>query len=138
LGQHYFFKGDSLLQQNDALQKFYLQPSRSLYRVNNANNTGNLLVQKNLFRFGNTSILLIDHPLNGIQARAKPAVDIIIISNNPSLKIADLTVFFTCRQFVFDASNASWKIAKWQLECTQMGLPAFSVADKGAFVFNLY
>jgi competence protein ComEC len=82
--------------------------------------------------------LLIDHPLNGIQARAKPAVDIIIISNNPSLTIAELTVFFTCRQFVFDASNTSLKIAKWQQECRQMGLPAFSVADKGAFVFNLY
>jgi competence protein ComEC len=138
LGQRYFFKGDSLLQKNDVLQKFHLQPSRSLYRVIPASNTGNLLVGKNIFRFGNTSFLLIDHALNPVQVLSKPAVDIIIISNNPSLKIAELTVFFTCRQFVFDASNPAWKIAKWQQECRQMGLPAFSVADKGAFVFNLH
>ena len=138
LGQRYFFKGDSMLQQNDILQKFHLQPSRTLYRVIPAGNTGNLLVEKNIFRFGNTSILLIDQPLAPVQTPSKLAVDIIIISNNPSLNIAELTVFFTCRQFVFDASNPSWKIAKWQQECTQMGLPAFSVADKRAFVFNLY
>ena len=142
LGQQYFFKGDSLLQRNDVLQKFYLQSSRSLYRVIPSNDTGNLLVGKNIFRFGNTSLLLVDRPLNRIQAPSKPAVDIIIISNNPPLKIAELTGFFTaharCRQLVFDASNPPWKIAKWQQECTQMGLSAFSVADKGAFVFNLY
>lgn len=138
VGQHYFFKADSALQQNDLLQKFHLQPSRLLHRIINLYNPANSLVEKNFFRFGNTSFLLIDGPLNVEQAFPKMTVDIIILLNNPTIKIAQITDAFTCRQFVFDASNPSWKVAKWQQECDHLGLPAFSVADKGAFVFNLY
>jgi competence protein ComEC len=138
VGQHYFFKGDSALRLNNLLQKFHLQPSRLLHRVINSFNPGNSLVEKNFFRFGNTSFLLIDGPLNLKQASPKLTVDIIILLNNPVINIAQITDVFTCRQFVFDASNSTWKVAKWQQECDQLGLPGFSVADKGAFVFNLY
>jgi competence protein ComEC len=138
VGQNCLFKADSALQQNDLLQKFHLQPSRLLHRVINLYTPANTLVERNFYRYGNTSFLLIDTPLNFKQALPKMPVDIIIILNNPAISIAQLTDVFTCRQFVFDASNPTWKIAKWQQECDQLGLPAFSVADRGAFVFNLY
>jgi competence protein ComEC len=138
VGTKYFFKGDSLLQQDDLLQKFHLQPCRLLHRVINSFNPGNILVEKNFYRFGNTSFLLFDGPFDLSKFYPKTPVDIIILSNNPSIQIAQLTGVFKCRQFVFDASNPAWKIAKWQQECAQLGLLAFSVADKGAFVFNLY
>jgi competence protein ComEC len=138
VGQNCLFKADSVLQQNDLLQKFHLQPSRLLHRVINLYPPANSLVEKNFFRFGNTSFLLIDTPLNLEQASQKMTVDIIILLNNPAIKIAQLANVFTCRQYVFDASNPTWKVAKWQQECDQLGLPAFSVAARGAFVFNLY
>lgn len=138
VGKEYLFKGDSLLQHDDLLQKFHLQPSRSLHRVNNANTTGILRSEYNRFKLGNFSFLLIDQPYNLYNDTPKTPVDIIIILNNPPLKIAQLTSVFTCRQFIFDASNAPWKVAKWQQECDQLGLSGFSVADKGAFVLNLY
>jgi competence protein ComEC len=138
VGTKYLFRGDSLLQQNDLLQKFHLQPSRSLHRLNNRNNTGKLPGEKNFFRFGNTSFLLIDQPYNFKDSASKTPVDIIILLNNPPINITQLTSVFTCRQFVFDASNKPWKVAKWQQECDQLGLSGFSVTDKGAFVFTLY
>ena len=138
IGRQYFFTGDSALLGNDPLQKFHLQPCRLLHRVINTNTTGKLLSGRNFFRFGNTSFLLIDQPLNLALIAPKTSVDIIIILNNPAIKMAQLAGVFTCRQFVFDASNSPWKVAKWQQECDQLGLRAFSVADKGAFVFNLY
>ncbi len=138
VGQTCLFKADSKLQQNDLLQKFHLQPSRLLHRVINLYTPANSLAEKNFFRFGNTSFLLIDTPLNLEQASPKIPVDIIILLNNPAIKMAQLASVFTCRQYVFDASNPTWKVAKWQQECDQLGLPAFSVADRGAFVFNLY
>lgn len=138
IGQQYFFKGDSALQQNDLLQKFHLQPCRLLHRVINLNTTGKLLSEKNFFRFGNTSFLLIDQPLNLEGVTPKTSVDLIILLNNPTVSMAQLTSVFNCRQFVFDASNPAWKVARWQQECDQLRLPAFSVADQGAFVFNLY
>jgi competence protein ComEC len=138
VGQYCLFKADSTLQQNDLLQKFHLQPSRLLHRVINLYTPANSLVEKNFFRIGNTSFLLVDTPLNFKQSLPKRSVDIIILFNNPAIKIAQLASIFTCRQYVFDASNATWKVAKWKQECDQLGLPAFSVADRGAFVFNLY
>ncbi len=138
VGTKYFFKGDSLLQHDDLLQKFHLQPCRLLHRVINTFNPGNILVEKNFFRFGNTSFLLFDTSLDLTTFYPKTPIDIIILSNNPPIQIAQLTGAFQCRQFVFDASNPAWKVAKWQQECAQLGLAAFSVADKGAFVFNLY
>jgi competence protein ComEC len=138
VGTKYFFKGDSLLQHDDLLQKFHMQPCRLLHRVTNTFNPGNILGEKNFFRFGNTSFLLFDAPLDLSQLYPKTPVDIIILSNNPTIRIAQLTGVFTCRQFVFDASNPAWKVAKWQQECAQLGVWGFSVADKGAFVFNLY
>ena len=138
VGTKYFFKGDSLLQQDDLLQKFHLQPCRLLHRVINSFNPGNILVEKNFYRFGNTSFLLFDGPFDLSKFYPKTPVDIIILSNNPSIQIAQLTGVFKCHQFVFDASNPAWKIAKWQQECVQLRLSAFSVADQGAFVFNLY
>ncbi|THU37186.1 ComEC/Rec2 family competence protein [Niastella caeni] len=138
IGTNFFCKTDSALQQNDLLQKFHMQPSRLLHRVNNLYTPAYSLVKKNFFRLGNTSFLLIDQPLNFKQAVPGMNVDITIILNNPAIKISQITDVFTCRQFVFDASNPAWKVAKWQQECDQLGLQAFSVADKGAFVFNLY
>jgi competence protein ComEC len=138
VGKQYMFKGDSALQHDDLLQKFHLQPSRSLHRVNNTNTTGKTRSINNRFKFGKISFLLIDQPYNLNNVTPKTPIDIIILLNNPPIKIAQLTSVFTCRQFVFDASNAPWKVAKWQQECTELGLSGFSVADKGAFVFNLY
>jgi competence protein ComEC len=138
VGTKYFFKGDSLIQHDDLLQKFHLQPCRLLHRVINSFNPGNILGEKNFYRFGNTSFLLFDAPLDLSKFYPNTPIDIIILSNNPPIQIAQLTGVFTCRQFVFDASNPAWKVAKWQQECAQLGVGGFSVADKGAFVFNLY
>jgi competence protein ComEC len=138
IGKQFLFTGDSALQQNEQLQKFHLQPSRSLHRVNNTNNTGKSLGEKNFYRYGNTSFLLIDQRYTLQTITPKTPVDIIILLNNPPIKIEELTSVFTCRQFVFDASNPPWKVAKWQQECHQLGVPCFSVADKGAFVFTLH
>lgn len=138
VARQYFFTGDSAILQNDLLQKFHLQPARLLHRVITPFNTGKLPGKKNFFRYGNTSFLIIDQAPALARRTLKMPVDIIIISNNPSLKIAQLTSVFTCRRFVFDASNAPRKVAKWLQECDQAGLSGFSVANNGAFVFNLY
>jgi competence protein ComEC len=138
VGKEFLFKGDSLLLHDTVLQKYHLQPSRSLHRVNNANTTGFLRSVNNRYKFGHISFLLIDQPYTVNNGAPKTPVDIIIILNNPPIKIAQLTSVFTCRQFVFDASNTPWQVVKWQQECDQLGLSGFSVADKGAFVFNLY
>ena len=66
----------------------------------------------------------------------KTGIDVIIVSNNPIISIADLASVFDCRQYVFDASNSLWKIDKWRKECEELHLRSYSVPQKGAFVFD--
>ena len=63
--------------------------------------------------------------------------DLIIISKNPPLHLSALAEVFTCRQLVFDASNAPWKVNKWKAEAAKLGLYCFYTVDNGAFVMNI-
>lgn len=137
-GKQFFFKGDSAIQQDDLIQNVYLHPCRLLHRVTNRYNTGNLLVWKNYFRFGHTSVLVIDASFSFKKTAPKMMVDVLVLAQNPTVQITQLTDVFTCRQVVFDSSNPAWKVKKWQQECRQAGLPCFSVASQGAFVLNLH
>lgn len=118
-GQRYSFIGDST-------DERLLQPTRWLYR---AEDEANLT---------NPTILIIDKPMHLKPHPQKIPIDIIIISKNPSIKVTDLAKTFTWRHLVFDNSNSLRKLTRWQQECTQLGLPCYNVADKGAFVFPLY
>lgn len=136
LGQQYFFKGDSTLVQNRSLQQFHLQPSRWLHRVTPYK--GNILAANNLLFTAHSSILLIDRQMHFKKRSAKIPVDLIILSQNAPVYIDRLANTFTWRQLVFDNSNGPAKVARWKRDCARLGLPCFCVADKGAFVFNLY
>jgi competence protein ComEC len=138
IGRHYLFKGDSSLLQNEAIHKFYLQPCRLLHRVINRYYTGDLLVWKNFFRYGHTSFFVLDQSLEVIQPAQKIVVDMLILSKNAPVHISEITGVFTCRTIIFDSSNSLWKVNKWKQECTQLGIPCYSVAEQGAFVLNLY
>jgi competence protein ComEC len=138
IGQKYLFKGDSSLQQNETVYKFYLQPCRLLHRVINRYYTGNLLVWKNFFRYGHTSFFVVDQSLNMEQPVEKIVIDVVILSKNAPVILSKITDVFTCRKMVFDSSNPLWKINKWKQECRQLGIPCYTVAEQGAFVLNLY
>ena len=60
-----------------------------------------------------------------------------IISKNPKIRIASLAQTFTCKLFVFDASNPAWKIEKWKEECKSLNLSWYSVSETGAFIYNI-
>jgi competence protein ComEC len=137
-GRQCIYIGDSTLQSDEAMRNFYLQPCRLLHRVITGFPTRDLLVWNDLIRIGNTSILIIKKIPVLNKGGQKMPVDVIVLAHNPSVHIAQLTGVFTCRQFVFDASNTHKKVLLWQQECNQLGLRGFSVADQGAFVLNLY
>jgi competence protein ComEC len=90
-----------------------------------------------IFQFSSKKIILIDKPVLFQTTGNKIAVDAIIISKNPKIKIANLASVFNCNEWIFDASNASWNINKWKKECDGLDLPYYDVNEKGAFVMNV-
>ncbi|MEO6733852.1 MAG: ComEC/Rec2 family competence protein [Ferruginibacter sp.] len=137
-GNQFNFIGDSILLQDGMLQNFHLKPARISLQLNeNRDSLTNLFHQSTFYQFNDKRILLIDKPLAFDSVPQKTAIDIIIISKNPTLRIAQLASVFDCQQYVFDASNSLWKIGKWQKDCEELHLRSYSVSEKGAFVFDV-
>ncbi len=137
-GNDYKFIGDSMLIQDGMLQNFHLKPARIMLQLTDTTSPfTNLYRQQSFFQFSNKRILLIDQTFLLKPSPLKTTLDIIIISKNPSLRIAQLAGVFNCSQYVFDASNSLWKIDKWQKECEELHLRSYSVQEKGAFVLDV-
>ncbi len=135
-GTHYFFAGDITIAKDAGLSNYYLKPARTFLRLHNADNNVVKEVQKGIYIFNNTRIVIPDSTLI-YTSDQKIAVDYMIISKNTKASMLQLTRVFSCRQIIFDASNNLWKIAKWKRDCESLNLPCYSVPRQGAFVLEL-
>ena len=62
-------------------------------------------------------------------------IQTVFVYGNPRLRIAELQQIFRAERYVFDASNAKWRAAKWAAECDSLGIPYHDIEKKGAFVW---
>jgi competence protein ComEC len=137
-GRSYHFIGDSILLQDAVLQNFHLKPARIALQLYNREDTLDEFFQQAPYcQYGNKKILLIDRSIAFEALSQKIDVDMIIISKNPRLYIPQLEQVFNCKQYIFDASNSLWKIAKWQKDCEALHLQCYSIPEQGAFVTDL-
>lgn len=135
-GKEYAFTGDTAMLDDDYLRNFYLKPSRALYGTNAVNNLPGLYLGYPFIQFKSKRILVVDKPFT-FASPAKIALDMIVVSRNPRIRIADLANAFNCRQYVFDGSNSTWKINQWKRDCDSLHLQYFITADNGAYEMNL-
>ncbi len=63
----------------------------------------------------------------------KMAVDYLIISGSPKVKLRDLMKHFSPGLVILDASNPSWKVKAWMMEAHGLGIRCYSVSVSGAF-----
>lgn len=137
-GNQYRFLGDSILLQDGVLQNFHLKPARiALQLIDRKDSMTALFQQPFFYQFGNQKILVIDKPLQFETLQQKIELDMIIISKNPQILIAQLAHVFNCKQYIFDASNSMWKISQWQKECKALNLTFHSISNQGAFVYDI-
>lgn len=136
-GRNYQFVGDSILLEDGLLQNFHLKPARIVLQLSNKVDTMPEVFQYNsLYQFNNKKILLINAALRGLPTKPKIPLDVIVVSKNPNVSIAQLLEIFECKQFVFDASNSLWRIEKWIMECNTNNVASYSVPASGAYVSN--
>ena len=136
-GHQYHLLADSGFIHDRLLQKYNLSPARISL---NANNNGGVInpsfQNSNFYQFYNKKFLIIDTPNSYQPLPKKIALDYIVISKNPKIKIRDIAQTFDCGQYIFDGSNSLWKIDQWKKECEELHLQSHSVAEQGAFVIN--
>lgn len=96
--------------------------------------TKNLWVKNNVIRFYDKRIIIVND--NKLFSETLP-VDLLIISNNPSVHISDILKKYHPNKIIFDSSNYSYRVTKWKKECALIHQPYYSVPDEGALVVNL-
>lgn len=136
-GRNYVFTGDSDLLQDDFLRNFHLKPSRILYRVPVTSETNNTKGENNYFMFGSKKIMLINNSVSFSKTEKKQSIDLLVISKNPKINMLRLANSFNIKQVVFDGSVPAWKINSWKKDCDSLGIPAYDVNEKGAFVMSV-
>ena len=133
----YFFVGDSILLQDALPKNFYLKPARVSMLLNESTVPfANLSIKKNLYQFGNKTLLLVNREFSVDSAAPKIKVDILLFTKSPKLSVKEVTSRIQPTIVVFDASNPLWKIAKWRSECESLTLHCHSVPEQGAYVFG--
>lgn len=137
-GKQFCFAGDSSLQIAGMLQNFHLKPSRVTYQVTESKYKLQALYQYSLgWIFFGKKILQVNGPTRFNSITEKIPVDILLISNNPTIKISQLITAVRPTITIFDASNSLWKIEGWKKECSALALPCFSIPDQGAFILDI-
>jgi competence protein ComEC len=134
----FVFVGDSSLKQESLLQNFHLKPARLSMQVSKQVAGLRALQNKNFyFQFYNKKMIFLDSTLVFEPARSRLPIDVLLISNNPAIKISDIVEAVSPAIVVFDGSNSLWKIENWKKECEELNLRFHSVSEQGAFILEV-
>jgi competence protein ComEC len=142
----YLWASEGFLE-NPALTRFNLQGNRLALGVGAENplilNQSDKTIDQPVFKYGST-IRLNEHTIKIIDKEIflpgtpfPGTIQHIIISNNPSISMGDLSREFSPSMIVFDSSNSVRRIEKWKQECDSLGLQCWSVTLQGAYVADL-
>jgi competence protein ComEC len=132
------FAADTEILHDRSLYNYHVKPVQVAFQLNKLSTKPDHLFSKdNFYQFYDSKILMIDSSFSNYTGDKKIRVSYILISNNPKIKISKIAETFDCTSYIFDASNASWKIEQWKKECEELHLHFHSVPEQGAFVVNL-
>lgn len=101
--------------------------------------TQNLAITDNYIQFYNKKIVIVNEITEEKnKSYEKPiSVDYLLISQNPKLRITELSDKYKASLIIFDSSNADYKIKKWKSECEQLHQPFYAVTSSGAFTIDI-
>ncbi len=136
-GNKYWFTGDDALTVDGALQNFNLKPARVSMQVALSNDTiPGIHTAGGILQFGNRKIMLADTTISFEPFPKKIEIDILLISHNPKIKLANIVLAVTPAIVVIDASNSLWKIGQLKKECSGLHLRCYTVSEQGAFILD--
>jgi len=136
-GNRYYFRGDTLLQQEGLLQQFHLRPARiDLQAKASGEGLPSLYRYGRFYSFAGKRILLLDTLLPWRPPAERITIDVVIISGNPRLRLDQLAAVFHCGLIVADASNSKRSTGKWQQQAKSLQLSFYDVYEQGAWEYK--
>lgn len=129
-----FFDGKKLVTITDADERALSFAAQNHRWSRQVSESQSIFLQTGLqiFRFGNTSVAIIDEEI-AETPEEKIKVDFLLIRGNPWGTFAELVEPFDCKKVIFDASNYRGNIAKWKEACVALGFEYVDVQESGFF-----
>ncbi len=136
-GRHAYFSGDSDLIKQPATYRFYVRPVMQEWGLQHppqflsASSPSSFMV-----RMGNRRIMVIGNDFHEMIDSRPVQPDIILIRHQPSLNFNKIGAFGRNAIWIFDASNALWKIEQWKKQCDALHLRCISIPENGALFMD--
>ena len=136
-GRQFIFFGDPAVEEMVARRRFYLDPTRTMFRLKDKYKTVPQNVNAGVFLWSKKKLLLLNDSLASYVWAAPINFDLILLSRNCPVSISSLHTVFKNAFWIFDRTNSEKKLNQWKTECEELGLPYYDVAEKGPFVMNM-
>jgi len=127
-------------QQNFTLQNNrWAVGSKQVIPIDKNNFEANHLIKKgNLFQFHDKRMILINQGFStNMRIKKRFRCDYMLLQNNPTITLEQLTKRYKFRALIFDGSNDYWFIKKWKAICKDSNIAFHDTRDKGACVINV-
>jgi competence protein ComEC len=132
-GKRTFFVVDSELIDNKNMIDYQVNPSRSLFRIQQIENIEKSS-GKNEFVFGNQEIFMAD---GRAISNAGTFLDLLILASNKPLNPDDFLKHHICKRVIADASISVRNTASWREACIKRKILFHSVRESGAFLLRI-
>jgi competence protein ComEC len=91
-----------------------------------------VIISGNFIQFANCRIAILGSPIpKGFKQCI--GVDLLIITCNPKIKLAEAIKIFHPAQIIIDATNSRYKTMQWVKDATNLGVKSHAVTEQGAF-----
>ncbi len=91
---------------------------------------------KGFVQFYGKKLAIVSQPFSPTLGK-KIKVDFVVVRNNPSISMKELSERFDFEEVVFDASNGKWKVSRWKEECANLGITYYDVGKNGAWILKI-
>ena len=136
---YYCYSAESENLKNHSIQKMLLA-SRLYFGCDHPcvqSGGGSVLIKDNLFQFSNRLILIINKHVKYRALHQPVDVDILYLSDNPTVKISELLQTIRPKTILFAASNRKSKVEQWKKECKFLCKNYYSMYENGAYVYEI-
>lgn len=113
-----------------AIHKVSIQSDKSL-------SDGAFYYRKPLCRFCDKRLLIITSPNDLDKLDSTKAFDVLILGNSPKLSLADIYRAAHFKTVVASANNSAGRIAGWQTEAIENGIPFYNLQKDNSFAIRL-
>jgi competence protein ComEC len=101
----------------------------NIYRIDN----GNLFTKRNYFQFYDYKVAVINDKYKLPTSNYKLTIDLLVLTKNTKLSIAEILTQFNPKQIVVDGSNSSYNSERLKDEANKLNINCWSIFLNGAY-----